>query len=404
MAVIVVIGGTSAAGCSDTDQTDPEDPAVTTAGNSQQSTPSSPASAAATEITTGETSGVTTVGTDIRPAPTITPAPAPEPAALECADREGATVTLLADIEVPAVEVPAVTTPAVEIAGDIVDGTTIEGFTIPGQIVDAGCVIEYAAPGGCLGAVEISAATIGPTTIPATVIADLALPDGQVVNGSTLEAVTAPMVVAPAVRTEAVCQVTEGGEAPTVSRAGIVRRAVSRDGIVRAGGARAERCIADECVPAVRVDAVRLEPVRLPDIDIEPARLQRRKLRNDVDVMEGDGTTAYITSGDVLFASDQAVIRPDADTALSEVAAQIATAPAAGIRIEGHTDDRADEAHNLDLSVRRAQAVADWFVERAGIEPSRITVVGLGESTPAYPNDSDEHRQLNRRVVITVDE
>ena len=78
------------------------------------------------------------------------------------------------------------------------------------------------------------------------------------------------------------------------------------------------------------------------------------------------------------------------------------TEPGSPIRVEGHTDDRADDAHNLDLSQRRAQAVADWLVAYGGIDPARLTVVGLGEASPAYPNDSDENRARNRRVVITV--
>ena len=108
----------------------------------------------------------------------------------------------------------------------------------------------------------------------------------------------------------------------------------------------------------------------------------------------------------MLFDSDQAVIRPEAAEALGAVAEQVnaTTAPGSPIRIEGHTDVLADEAHNRDLSQRRAQAVTDWLVSNGGIDPARITVVGLGESSPAYSNDSDENRARNRRVVITVDD
>jgi outer membrane protein OmpA-like peptidoglycan-associated protein len=40
-------------------------------------------------------------------------------------------------------------------------------------------------------------------------------------------------------------------------------------------------------------------------------------------------------------------------------------------------------------------------VGHAGVDPARVVVTGLGETTPAYPNDSDEHRALNRRVVTS---
>lgn len=121
-------------------------------------------------------------------------------------------------------------------------------------------------------------------------------------------------------------------------------------------------------------------------------------------MLTGEGESAYVAPGDVLFDSDQAIVRPDAGEALGAIAAEInaTAAPGAPIRIEGHTDDRADDAYNLELSQRRAQAVADWLVANGGIDSARIAVIGLGEWSPAYPNDNDENRQGNRRVVITV--
>ena len=46
--------------------------------------------------------------------------------------------------------------------------------------------------------------------------------------------------------------------------------------------------------------------------------------------------------------------------------------------------------------------MAHWLVDIAGFDRSLITTRGYGETRPAYPNDSAAHRQLNRRVVITV--
>ena len=150
---------------------------------------------------------------------------------------------------------------------------------------------------------------------------------------------------------------------------------------------------------------MRIEPVRLPDVDVDPARLRSEDLDAEVDVISGDGEDAFVTPGDVLFDTDSATLRPEAAAALAVIAEEIDEPVQAGarLRVEGHTDDRADDAHNLDLSLRRAQAVADWLVANAGIPADRIVVTGLGESSPAYPNDSDENRQRNRRVVITVE-
>lgn len=324
----------------------------------------------------------------------------------ECADRDGATVTQLPDVVVPAVTVAPVQSEDVEIGGDTVAGVTVDGFTIPEQTIDAGCVIEYDAPGGCLGAVEITGASIPAVTIPASVIPAVELPTGDVVSEQTIAEVVVPGVTADGARTEQVCQIEIEGELPTVSRAGVVREGFSRPGAARPGASRPARCVDDDCLPELQVEAVRIEPAALPDVDVNPGRLQSQDLRPDVEVLTGDGESAFVTPGDVLFDSDQAVVRPEAAEALGAVADQInaTTAPGSPIRIEGHTDDRADDAYNLDLSRRRAQAVADWIGANGAIDPACITVVGLGESSPAYSNDSDESRARNRRVVITVED
>ncbi len=71
------------------------------------------------------------------------------------------------------------------------------------------------------------------------------------------------------------------------------------------------------------------------------------------------------------------------------------------IVIEGHTDDIGDEDFNLDLSERRAESVYDYLVSH-GISKERMTYLGMGETVPLYPNDSNEHRRRNRRVEFLL--
>ena len=71
----------------------------------------------------------------------------------------------------------------------------------------------------------------------------------------------------------------------------------------------------------------------------------------------------------------------------------------AKVEVAGHTDAVGDEGFNQVLSVRRAQAVKDYFV-RSGVAAERITVVGYGETQPRSTNDTIEGRRLNRRVEI----
>ncbi len=71
------------------------------------------------------------------------------------------------------------------------------------------------------------------------------------------------------------------------------------------------------------------------------------------------------------------------------------------VRIEGHTDDRADDGHNMDLSRRRARSVVLWLVGH-GIAPARLEAYGCGELHPIATNQSEEGRQTNRRVEFHI--
>jgi OmpA-OmpF porin, OOP family len=69
--------------------------------------------------------------------------------------------------------------------------------------------------------------------------------------------------------------------------------------------------------------------------------------------------------------------------------------------ILGHTDDVGTEEFNLALSNERVQAIADYIVIN-GIDPSRLTKTGYGESRPIADNSTPEGQALNRRVEFTV--
>jgi chemotaxis protein MotB len=75
------------------------------------------------------------------------------------------------------------------------------------------------------------------------------------------------------------------------------------------------------------------------------------------------------------------------------------------ISIEGHTDNvpitNNEFKSNWELSAARALSVL-YFFEDKGIPSNKLQFSGFGEQNPLYPNDSIEHRQINRRVDITI--
>lgn len=111
--------------------------------------------------------------------------------------------------------------------------------------------------------------------------------------------------------------------------------------------------------------------------------------------------------GDILFDFDKWAIREDAEDTLSKVG-DIIQATKYPVAITGHTDSKGQESYNLELSKKRAEAVKQWLVIRAGIDAARIETGGKGESEPVAPNtnpdgsDNPEGRQKNRRVEIRI--
>ncbi len=120
-------------------------------------------------------------------------------------------------------------------------------------------------------------------------------------------------------------------------------------------------------------------------------------------VIRDPNSTVYIAQSGILFEFDSAALHPDAVPALKAIAADIEKSHLNGlVRVEGYTDDAGTQDYNLALSRHRAATVAAWLVDKGGMDRSRVRVIAFGESSPAQPNDSDAHRQANRRVVIAV--
>ncbi|MEM6633156.1 MAG: OmpA family protein, partial [Bacteroidota bacterium] len=73
------------------------------------------------------------------------------------------------------------------------------------------------------------------------------------------------------------------------------------------------------------------------------------------------------------------------------------------LRISGHTDNVGEDGTNLQLSIKRAEAVAKYIAQN-GIASSRLSHEGFGESKPVAKNTTSEGRRKNRRVEIKIEE
>lgn len=96
------------------------------------------------------------------------------------------------------------------------------------------------------------------------------------------------------------------------------------------------------------------------------------------------------------FDLDKAVLRPEGMAECEKVAAHLKANPAENVVIQGHTCDIDQDSYNMNLGLRRANAVRDCLISR-GINPSRITTESYGESSPWV---TPAQRELNRRAVV----
>lgn len=99
----------------------------------------------------------------------------------------------------------------------------------------------------------------------------------------------------------------------------------------------------------------------------------------------------------VQFATASAVILPQSAGTLNAIAGLLETCPEATFEVAGHTDDRASDEYNLQLSRARAASVVAALRQR-GVPVDRLASAGYGESRPISDNATEEGRQLNRRV------
>jgi len=328
----------------------------------------------------------------------------------DCAPGPGKTVTQLEDLVIPAVEAERVVVEDTTLAGEPVPGFEVPALRIPQQTVDAGCIVEYEAPGGCLGAVEITGLEIPTVELPGVEIPAV---EGSGVQRDRVsrEPVRREAVRRDAVRREQVCQrepADGDGYVASVTRNALTRNTLTRNALQRNSLTRSTLCtnadVADRCVDSVTVPGVTVPAVTVEAVTVEAETLDGYLLEgSEAEVFEDEEQTAYLAPADVLFDFDESVLRPDAVPTLEAIVGEIDRRfPDATVTVEGHTDDQGGPDYNQRLSEQRAEAVADWLTTEGGVATDRITTVGYGEEVPVAPNDSEEGRSRNRRVVITV--
>ncbi|MFN0216417.1 MAG: OmpA family protein [Saprospiraceae bacterium] len=103
----------------------------------------------------------------------------------------------------------------------------------------------------------------------------------------------------------------------------------------------------------------------------------------------------------VKFESGKAILKPESNKILTDIADILTKYPHYNLRIEGHTDNQGKDEANLVLSEKRAQACAD-YLNTKGIAKTRFLAKGFGETKPIADNKNAAGRSLNRRVEFEL--
>ena len=153
-----------------------------------------------------------------------------------------------------------------------------------------------------------------------------------------------------------------------------------------------------------------LQPARapsgnLPKVDwaAERTRIARALSgANDLSVItRSDGNLQLLIPGAEAFARDGVEPRASLRATLDRISTALNETPGTEILVIGHTDAAGSELHNMQLSIRRAEAVVEYLRLR-GIALTRLQADGRGETEPFADNGTEGGRAKNRRVEMIV--
>ncbi len=103
----------------------------------------------------------------------------------------------------------------------------------------------------------------------------------------------------------------------------------------------------------------------------------------------------------IFFETNKSILKESAFDALNHALRFLKAHPDLKVKINGHTDNRGEDFHNMVLSKARAEAVKNYFVKK-GIPENRLLATGYGATSPLSDNGTPEGRQQNRRVVFEI--
>lgn len=136
-------------------------------------------------------------------------------------------------------------------------------------------------------------------------------------------------------------------------------------------------------------------------MDKQEEKLRQQTAGTGIEVeRQGDQLALTMPSG-ITFAQSSATIQPAFYQALNSVAATLVEYPSTAVDIRGHASSEGARDFNQRLSQQRADAVRNYLANQ-GVQPVRMTAIGMGIDYPVADNSTEAGRVQNRRVEIIL--
>lgn len=108
-----------------------------------------------------------------------------------------------------------------------------------------------------------------------------------------------------------------------------------------------------------------------------------------------------VLGAELLFETNKSTLRSDHFAALDPIVDYLVLHPERSVKISGHSDNTGSIVHNLTLSRKRADVVAEYLVSN-GVDINRVQTFGFGSEKPLVENTTEEGRRKNRRVELLI--
>ena len=141
----------------------------------------------------------------------------------------------------------------------------------------------------------------------------------------------------------------------------------------------------------------------MEDIDVSKKTLEEIIVFNEKGVtIRREGNNLVLSMPElVLFDFNKYEVKNKVKGSLNALAKALEENPDIRIKIDGYTDFIGSEGYNLELSVKRADAIKDYLANR-GVKLSNISIEGYGKQNPIASNQTEKGRAKNRRVEFII--